>query len=83
MGWFRWGFSDISVLIQPGQSILVPAIDEDILFESDEGIDIIETSIPDLSGDTIEQMVNLGITADSIAALGGEDYGKIIKECMD
>jgi mannose-6-phosphate isomerase len=82
IGCLRWGLTDISVLIQPGQSILVPAIAEDILFESEGGMDIIESSIPDLGGDTLEQMVNLGITADSIAALGGKDYRKIIQDCL-
>ena len=82
IGWLRWGLSEISILVQPGQSILVPAIAEDILFESEKGLDVIESSIPDLSGDTLEQMINTGITPDRIASLGGEDYGKILQNCL-
>jgi len=82
MGWLRWGLSDISILIQPSQSILIPAIPEDVLFESENGLELLETSVPDLTGDTIEQMISLGIQPESIAGLGGEDYGKILKECI-
>ena len=81
-GWLRWGLSNISVFIQPGQSILVPALPEDILFESGDGLEIMETSIPDLSGETIRHISELGISHEKIAALGGDDYGKIIRECM-
>ncbi|MFC1867427.1 class I mannose-6-phosphate isomerase [Thermodesulfobacteriota bacterium] len=80
MGWLRWGLSDSSIFIQPGQSILVPAVPEDLLFESEDGLEVLESSVPDLMGETIEQMVGYGIEGDKIAGLGGEDYEKIIKE---
>ena len=82
-GRLRWGFSDMMTPVHPGQSILVPAIEEDILFESEEGLDIIETSIPDLSGDSIEELINLGLSPERIADLGGEDYYKILQDCFE
>jgi mannose-6-phosphate isomerase len=81
-GWLRWGLSDISIMIQPGQSILVPAIPEDILFKSEDNLILLETSIPELAGETIGEMIDLGIQPDRIADLGGDDYRKICKECM-
>ena len=81
-GWLIWGLSDISISIQPAQSILIPAIPEDLLFESKDGLELLETSVPDLTGETIEQMISLGIQPDRIAGLGGEDYVKILKECI-
>jgi mannose-6-phosphate isomerase len=81
-GWLRWGLSDTSILIQPSQSILIPAIPEDVLFESENGLELLETSVPDLSGETIEQMISLGIQPESIPGLGGEDYSKILKDCI-
>ena len=82
MGWIRWGISESPVFIQPSQSVLIPAVPEDILIESENGLELLETSIPDLSGATAEQMVSLGIPPDKIPSLGGEDYGKTIRECM-
>lgn len=79
-GWLRWGLSDSSIFIQPGQSILVPAVPEDLLFESRDGLEVIESSVPDLMRETIEQMVGSGIEPGGIAGLGGEDYEKIIKD---
>lgn len=81
-GYLRWGLSDIYILIQPGQSILIPAIPEDLLFKSEDGLEILETSVPDLSGDTIEQMIGMGIQPERIAGLGGEDYSKILRGCI-
>ena len=82
MGWLRWGLSDISIVIQPCQSILVPAIPEDLYFESEDRLDLLEISVPDLAGDTLEKMIRSGIQPDRIAALGGEDYSRILKEYM-
>jgi mannose-6-phosphate isomerase len=81
-GYLRWGLSDIHIFIQPALSILIPAIPEDILFESEDGLEILETSVPDLAGDTIEQMIDLGIQPERIAELGGEDYSKILRGCI-
>lgn len=81
-GYLRWGLSDIYIFIQPGQSILIPAIPEDLLFESENGFELLETSVPDLTGDSIEQMIGLGIQPELIAGLGGEDYSKIIRGCI-
>ena len=83
-GLLRWGLSEISVFIEPSQSILVPAISEDLLFESeDDLLEVIETSVPDLTGETLIQMFSPEITCDRIAGLGGEDYSRIIKECIN
>jgi hypothetical protein len=81
-GYLRWGLSDIYILIQPGQSILIPAIPEDLLFKSEDGLEILETSVPDLSGDTIEQMIGMGIQPERITGLGGEDYSRILRGCI-
>jgi len=81
-GWLRWGLSDSLTFIQPFQSILVPAIPEDLYFESEDGLELLETSVPDLAGDTLEQMIEAGIQTDKIAGLGGYDYGRILKEYM-
>jgi len=78
-GWVRWGFSDIYSLIQPYQSILIPAIPEDLYFESEKGVDVLETSVPDLTGESLTEMIGPKIPSDSIVGLGGEDYGKILK----
>jgi len=81
-GWLRWGLSDMSTFIQPFQSILVPAIPEDIYFESEDGLELLETSVPDLAGETLDQMIEAGIRTDRIAGLRGEDYSRILKEYM-
>jgi len=81
-GYLRWGLSDICIFIQPGQSILIPAVPEDLLFESEDGFELLETSVPDLTGDSIEQMIGLGIQPERIAGLGGEDYSKILRGCI-
>lgn len=78
-GWVRWGFSEIYSLIQPYQSILIPAIPEDLSFETENGIDVLETSVPDLTGGSLTEMIGLRIPPESIVGLGGEDYGKILK----
>jgi len=68
--------------VQLSKSILIPAVPEDLLFKSKDGLELLETSVPDLTGETIEQMISLGIQPDRIAGLGGEDYVKILKECV-
>lgn len=79
-GWLRWGITDISIFIQPLQSILVPAMPEDICFESEEGLEMLEISVPDLAGETMEEIIRAGIPSERIKGLGGEDYGMILKE---
>ena len=81
-GWLRWGFSDIYSYMQPYQSILVPGITEEHYFKSEDGLEMLETSVPDMAGETLDQFVRLGIPIDRIVKLGGEDYGKILKEYM-
>ena len=82
MGRLRWGLSGKSVFIEPGQSILIPAVQEDLLFVSEEGFEVMETSVPDLSEETIEQFSGHGIKSDEIIGLGGNDYGQILKGCI-
>jgi len=81
-GWLRWGFSEIYIYIQPYQSILVPAVPGELFFESEEDLELIEISVPDLAGETSEQMSRAGIKLDRLVALGGEDYGKILKDYL-
>jgi len=81
-GWLRWGFSDIATHIEPYQSILVPAFPEDFYFESKDRLEVIETSVPDLGGETLDQMFKLKITLDKIVGLGGGDYGGILKQYL-
>ena len=81
-GWLRWGLSDICTYIQAYQSVLVPAIPEDLYFESDERFEVLETSVPDMAGETLDQMIRLGLPLERIAALGGDDYGSILKEYL-
>jgi hypothetical protein len=72
------------ILIQPSQSIPIPATPEAVLFEnkSENGLELLEISVPELTGETIEQIVSLGIQLESISGLGGEDYCKILKDCI-
>ena len=83
MGWVRWGFSKIYSLIQPYQSILIPAVPEDLYFETEKGFDVLETSVPDLTGESLREMMGTEIPSESIVGLGGEDYGKILKGYLE
>lgn len=82
-GWVRWGFSGTVFTIQPYQSVVVPAIPEELFFESEEGLEVLETSIPNFGGSTSADMVGRGIQEDRIALLGGDDYGQILLKCME
>ena len=81
-GWLKWGFSGIATYIEPYQSILVPAFPEDFYIESKDKLEVIETSVPDLGGETLDQMFKLKITLDKIVGLGGTDYGEILKQYL-
>ncbi|MFH1488791.1 MAG: type I phosphomannose isomerase catalytic subunit, partial [Pseudomonadota bacterium] len=78
-GSLKWGLSDITVNIQPYQSVLVPAIGEDLYFQSDEGLEIMETTLTDMAGETVNDLIRGGVSKDRIIGLGGEDYGEILK----
>jgi mannose-6-phosphate isomerase class I len=81
-GWLRWGFSDICSYIQPYQSVLVPAIPEDLFFESDGVLEVLETSVPDMAGETLSRILDLGIPRERIISLGGDDYCGILRNCL-
>jgi mannose-6-phosphate isomerase len=77
-GWFRWGFSGTNCRVQPYQSILVPAIEEDLFIESEGDLEILETSITHMAGETLNEMIRNGISRDAIVGLGGGDYSGLL-----
>lgn len=81
-GWLRWGFTDICIYIQPYQSVVVPALAQDLFFESDRELEVLETSVSDMAGETLECMLEQGIPAEKIIRLGGSEYGAILRDCL-
>ena len=81
-GWLRWGFSDFYSYIQPYQSILVPAVPQELYFETGGGLEVVETSVPDIAGETLNEMLELGIPKERIILLGGDDYKSILRGCL-
>ncbi|MBN2126108.1 MAG: hypothetical protein JW821_17550 [Deltaproteobacteria bacterium] len=81
-GWLKWGFSNTSCYLQPFQSVIVPAVEQELFFETDEGLEVLETSLSDLGGGTVQQILHSGIALGRVADLGGEDYCRIIKTCL-
>lgn len=79
-GWLRWGFTDLATYIQPYQTVLVPAAEQDLCFESDGVLEVMETSVPDMAAEAFSPILALGIPRERIAMLGGDDYMGI---CMD
>jgi mannose-6-phosphate isomerase class I len=81
-GWLRWGFSDLCSYIQPYQSVLVPAIPEDLYFESEGVLEVLETSVPDMEGETFTCILDQGIPRERIISLGGTDYCGVLRNCL-
>jgi mannose-6-phosphate isomerase len=77
-GWLRWGLSKIYAKVQPFQSVLVPALEEDLLFETEGELEVIETSVPHMAGGIQEQLIATGIPMDRFTELGGRDYEAIL-----
>ena len=80
--WIRWGFSNTYLPVQSCQSVLVPAIQEDINFITEEGCQFIEITIPDLAADMFSDLIKSGIKKERIEVLGGEDYRDILRNCL-
>jgi len=80
--WIRWGFSNTYLPVQSCQSVLVPAIKEEITFITEAGCQFIETTIPNLAADMFGDLIKSGIKKERIEVLGGEDYRDILKKCL-
>jgi len=81
-GWLRWGLSRIYAKIQPYQSVLVPASEEDLLFETEAEMEVLETSIPHMGGDIQKEVGVLQVSRARFAGLGGEDYKKVLQTLL-
>lgn len=81
-GWLKWGFSDLSSYIEPFQSVLVPAIAQDIFLEGDKKFEVLETSLADLTGDLLYHLLDLGVSKARIKDLGGDDYSPLLDKCL-
>ena len=81
-GWLRWGLSRIYAKIQPYQSLLVPAAEEDLLFETEGELEVLETSIPNMAGEIQKEMGALRISKERFAGLGGEDYRRVLETLL-
>lgn len=81
-GWLRWGLSQQYVRLQPYQSVLVPGVAEDLYFQTRGGVELLETSVTDMAGETLRHLLDLGVPARRIVQLGGEDYGPILGQCL-
>lgn len=79
-GKLMWGFSGSNLPVQRFQSILVPAFHEDLSLESLDGMEVMEFSLTDLAGGTMEKLSARGIPEAQVAALGGGDYRHIIMD---
>lgn len=77
-GWLRWGLSRIYAKIQPYQSVLVPAQEEDLLFETEGVLEVLETSLPHMAGEIQKEMTALKVPVKRFAELGGKDYRGIL-----
>lgn len=77
-GRLRWGLCAPSCGLQPHQSVLVPACPEDLTLESEEGMEILETSLPDLSRGALEEVMSFGFSRADVAGLGGPDYASVL-----
>lgn len=82
-GWLRWGFSKTYCRIQPFQSILVPALPKEIALSSSKGMELLETSSPNLAKGALTQATGQGLAPSAVVALGGLDYGDILKEYLE
>jgi mannose-6-phosphate isomerase len=82
-GWVRWGFTDTFAHIQPFQTVLVPAVKQDLFFESQSiSFEVLETTVPNLACLAPDHATALGISLDRLTALGGDDWGGILKQCL-
>ena len=81
-GWLRWGLSRIYAKIHPYQSVLVPAAEEDLLFETGGELEVLETSVPHMAGGIQKEMTGIGVSKDLFANLGGNDYRTILKSLL-
>ncbi|MEW6669595.1 MAG: hypothetical protein AB1512_30665 [Thermodesulfobacteriota bacterium] len=81
-GWLRWGFTDLTTYIQPFQTVLVPAAEQDLFFESEGSLEVMETRTPDMDGEIFGPILRLGIPMERIAMLGGDDYGRILRDSL-
>ena len=81
-GWLRWGLSRIYAKIHPYQSVLVPAAEEDLLFETEGELEVLETSVPHMAGGIQKEMMGIGVSKDLFADLGGKDYQTILKSLL-
>lgn len=81
-GWLRWGFTDLTTYVQPYQTVLVPAVEQDLCFESDGVLEVMETSAPEMSAETFGPILRLGIPMERVTMLGGDDYGRILRDSL-
>jgi mannose-6-phosphate isomerase len=81
-GWLRWGLSRIYAKIQPFQSVLVPAAEEDLLFETEGELEVLETSVPHMAGGIQKELALTGVSMERFAELGGMDYVAILKTLL-
>lgn len=73
-----WKYASEGCTVQPHQSILVPASLEEIMLESEQGMELLEISLQDLAGGTLREVTDLGYTREEVASLGGPDYGPVL-----
>ena len=81
-GWLRWGLSRIYAKIHPYQSVLVPAAEEDLLFETEGELEVLESSVPHMAGEIQKEMMAIKVSKDRFADLGGKDYKTILKTLL-
>jgi mannose-6-phosphate isomerase class I len=81
-GWLRWGFTEITCYLQPYQTVLVPPVEQDLTFESDGALEVMETGIADRTGEVFGPLRRLGIPGERLALLGGDDYAGILRDSL-
>lgn len=81
-GWLRWGLSRIYAKIHPYQSVLVPAAEEDLLFETEGELEVLETSVPHMGGGIQKEIAGIRVSKDLFANLGGKDYRTILRSLL-
>ncbi len=81
-GRLQWGFSAPCCGLQPYQSVIIPACPEDLTLESEEGMEILETSLTDLSRGALEEVMSFGFSRAEVASLGGQDYATVLMDTL-
>lgn len=79
-GRLMWGFSNASLAVRPYQSILIPALHEDISLESVNGMEVMESSPANLAGGALWEVPERGVSEAEAASLGGPDYQHILRD---